>query len=207
MEVMGLNPVGASEFFLGFLCNCLSYFTTAKITFTSNVYIKLLLLLVATLLGGQQQLFVYDVEHQQNFDLEVNEIYVQSLWGHVVKRQQLFEPLVHGGDYLYLRSDHFVLNLQPVSPLFSSFALSSAGMSLSFGCESLKCFLACFSSQTTLLAMFVELKPSLAFVFCHTGMSCWSLFLPLMKMKLSLAVIRFLLCFVVHFIHTAVHFE
>ena len=76
---MGLNPVGASEFFLGFLCNCLSYFTTAKITFTSNVYIKLLLLLVATLLGGQQQLFVYDVEHQQNFDLEVNEIYVQSL--------------------------------------------------------------------------------------------------------------------------------
>ena len=24
-EVMGLNPVGASEFFLGFICNCLSY--------------------------------------------------------------------------------------------------------------------------------------------------------------------------------------
>ena len=36
-EVMGLNPVEASDFFLGFLCNCLSYFTTAKITFTSNV--------------------------------------------------------------------------------------------------------------------------------------------------------------------------
>ena len=33
-EVMGSNPVGASEFFLGFLCNFLSYFTTAKITFT-----------------------------------------------------------------------------------------------------------------------------------------------------------------------------
>ena len=36
-----LNPVGASEFFLSFLCNCLSYlsclsyFTTAKMTFTS----------------------------------------------------------------------------------------------------------------------------------------------------------------------------
>ena len=33
---MGSNPVEASDFFLGFLCNCLSYFTTAKITFTSN---------------------------------------------------------------------------------------------------------------------------------------------------------------------------
>ena len=28
--VMGSNPVGASEFFLGFISNCLSYFTTAK---------------------------------------------------------------------------------------------------------------------------------------------------------------------------------
>ena len=28
---MGLNPVGASDFFLGFVCNCL----TAKISFTS----------------------------------------------------------------------------------------------------------------------------------------------------------------------------
>ena len=35
-KVMGLNPVGASEFFLGFICNCLSYFTTAKISFTSK---------------------------------------------------------------------------------------------------------------------------------------------------------------------------
>ena len=25
-EVMGSNPIGASEFFLGFICNCLSYF-------------------------------------------------------------------------------------------------------------------------------------------------------------------------------------
>ena len=31
---MGSNPVGASEFFLGFICNCLSYFTTAKISFS-----------------------------------------------------------------------------------------------------------------------------------------------------------------------------
>ena len=38
-EVMGSNPVGASEFFLGFLCNCLSYFTTTKITFTSSLYL------------------------------------------------------------------------------------------------------------------------------------------------------------------------
>ena len=40
-EVMGSNPVGASEFFLGFLCNCLSYFTTAKISFTSILCIML----------------------------------------------------------------------------------------------------------------------------------------------------------------------
>ena len=37
-EVMGLNPVGASESFLGFICNCLSYFTTVKISFTSILY-------------------------------------------------------------------------------------------------------------------------------------------------------------------------
>ena len=29
-EVMGSNPVGASEFFLNFICNCLSYFITAR---------------------------------------------------------------------------------------------------------------------------------------------------------------------------------
>ena len=33
---MGSNLVEASDFFLGFLCNCLSCFTTAKITFTST---------------------------------------------------------------------------------------------------------------------------------------------------------------------------
>ena len=37
-EVMGSNPVGASEFFLGFICNCLGYFTTAKISFASILY-------------------------------------------------------------------------------------------------------------------------------------------------------------------------
>ena len=35
---MGSNPVEASDVFLGFLCNCLSYFITAKITFTSILY-------------------------------------------------------------------------------------------------------------------------------------------------------------------------
>ena len=34
------NSVGASEFFLGFICNCLSYFTTAKISFTSILYLQ-----------------------------------------------------------------------------------------------------------------------------------------------------------------------
>ena len=36
-EVMGSNPVGASESFLGSICNCLSYFITARITFTSII--------------------------------------------------------------------------------------------------------------------------------------------------------------------------
>ena len=37
-EVMGSNTVGASEFFLGFICNCFkSYFITARITFTCTV--------------------------------------------------------------------------------------------------------------------------------------------------------------------------
>ena len=38
MEVMGSNTVGAIEFFLGFICNCLSYFITARITFTCTLY-------------------------------------------------------------------------------------------------------------------------------------------------------------------------
>ena len=29
---MGSDPVGASEFYLGFICKCLSYFITAKIS-------------------------------------------------------------------------------------------------------------------------------------------------------------------------------
>ena len=35
-----IMSVGASEFFLGFICNCLSYFTTAKISFTSILSIQ-----------------------------------------------------------------------------------------------------------------------------------------------------------------------
>ena len=31
-EVMGLNFVGASEFFLSFICNCFSYFITVRIS-------------------------------------------------------------------------------------------------------------------------------------------------------------------------------
>ena len=33
---MSSNPVETSEYFLGFICNCLSCFTTVKITFTST---------------------------------------------------------------------------------------------------------------------------------------------------------------------------
>ena len=32
----GTYPIGASELFVGFICNCLSYFMTARITFTCN---------------------------------------------------------------------------------------------------------------------------------------------------------------------------
>ena len=35
---MGSNPVRASEFFLGFICNCLSYFILTKITFTCTIH-------------------------------------------------------------------------------------------------------------------------------------------------------------------------
>ena len=42
-EVMATNPVEASDFFLGFLCNCLSYFTTVSITFTSILLFFILL--------------------------------------------------------------------------------------------------------------------------------------------------------------------
>ena len=38
-EVMGLNPVRVSEFFLGFICNC-SYFITARITSICIVYLQ-----------------------------------------------------------------------------------------------------------------------------------------------------------------------
>ena len=31
---VGSNPVGVSEFFLGFICNCSSYYVIARITFT-----------------------------------------------------------------------------------------------------------------------------------------------------------------------------
>ena len=33
-------PIGASEFFLGFICNCLSYFITARITFIIILYLQ-----------------------------------------------------------------------------------------------------------------------------------------------------------------------
>ena len=38
-EVMGSNPVGALDCFLGFICNCLSYITTAKISYTSMMWV------------------------------------------------------------------------------------------------------------------------------------------------------------------------
>ena len=52
-EVMGSSPVEASFFFLGFLCNCLSYFTTAKITFTSIFYLQCMYIYI----------YIYDLYH------------------------------------------------------------------------------------------------------------------------------------------------
>ena len=37
-EVMGSNPIGASEFLLGFICNRLSYFINTRVTFTCILY-------------------------------------------------------------------------------------------------------------------------------------------------------------------------
>ena len=39
-KVVGLNPVGDSEFFLGFICNYLSYLATVKISFNSILYLQ-----------------------------------------------------------------------------------------------------------------------------------------------------------------------
>ena len=39
-SVIPVLPVEASDFFLGFLCNCLSCFTTTKSTFTSILYLQ-----------------------------------------------------------------------------------------------------------------------------------------------------------------------
>ena len=51
-EVMGSNPIGsASEFFLGFMCNWLSYLTTAKTSFNSIVLFYLSLIFVNPLLN------------------------------------------------------------------------------------------------------------------------------------------------------------
>ena len=58
-EVMGSNPIGASDFFLGFLCTCLSYFTTAKITFTC--------IPVCWCEGLSLELFNYNAARQHNF--------------------------------------------------------------------------------------------------------------------------------------------
>ena len=37
-EVTGSNPIGVSEFFQGFICNCLSYFITVRIHLYKFIY-------------------------------------------------------------------------------------------------------------------------------------------------------------------------
>ena len=63
--------------------------------------------------------------------------------------------------------------------------LKSACISLSFGFESLLCFLASFFSFTA------ELEPSFALLFCLRGKSCLALFTPLLKTELALVFVRF----------------
>ena len=46
IAVMGSNPVGASEFFLGFICNCLSYFTTVNISFSVIVVVVVIIIII-----------------------------------------------------------------------------------------------------------------------------------------------------------------
>ena len=50
MDVMGSNPVGTSDFFLGFIGNCLSYFITARITFTCNKNKRIIIIIIIRLL-------------------------------------------------------------------------------------------------------------------------------------------------------------
>ena len=65
-EVMGSNPVEASEFFLGFICNCLSYFTTAKVTFTSIKYRCLNRFLTCSLFPNNQNRQISMFSGRQN---------------------------------------------------------------------------------------------------------------------------------------------
>ena len=74
----------------------------------------------------------------------------------------------------------FALIQRPESRLFGCLTLKSAGIVLSFGFESLLCFLASFFSPATqLLTTFsrftAELKPSFALLFCFRGKSCSAL--------------------------------
>ena len=55
----GSNPVEASDFFLGFVCNCLSYFTTARITFTSILYPQTSSLNIWSLSWYKLHIFLY----------------------------------------------------------------------------------------------------------------------------------------------------
>ena len=50
-EVMGSNPVRASEFFLGFICNCFSYYITVRITFT-RMYVMCFFFFILPVFGA-----------------------------------------------------------------------------------------------------------------------------------------------------------
>ena len=66
-EVMRSNPVGASQFFLGFI-NCLSYVTRSKISFTFQLlYLAFLKLSNYLLIQQQQQQQRQQRQQQQSF--------------------------------------------------------------------------------------------------------------------------------------------
>ena len=81
--IMGSNPVEASEFVLGFICNCWTYFTTVRITFTCILYPQCTLNIIFIIhimlfmfylnsppfLGGVRPVLWSSVHHLSNPDL------------------------------------------------------------------------------------------------------------------------------------------
>ena len=95
-EVMGSNPVGASELFLGFICNCLSCFITARMTFTCILYPQFTHMIFITY---THHVIASTVEKRNLTNLSANFIIVQvqcrSSWIHRWSLQLINKMLSH----------------------------------------------------------------------------------------------------------------